>query len=236
MAEGLSLPWFQFTMNLRGEAADPLTLVLTGAAMNEEEFLQHHREGIVAFYKRDNDKLAIKIMNIAKMVLLYLFGEVEAAEKCRTIWETGSAVSSTHFVAYYSVLFSGLTSLGLARKYPRKRRLYKRRAKKHITRLESMVRMGGVNALLSLKFLCAEKLTLKEGPEKTQEARSAFEDTITLAARTGSRLVRALACERLGYFLLERQEIRSAGDYLKQAFTQVSTSSTESPLSSKLRS
>jgi hypothetical protein len=232
MAEGLSLPWFQFTMNLRGEAADPL--VLTGAAMNEAEFLQRHRQGIGTFHRRGNDSVFVKSMNMVKMILLYLFGELEAAEKCRTIWETGSPVTTTHFVAYFSVLFSGLTSLGLARKYPRKRRLYKRRAKKHIARLESMVRMGGVNALLILKFLCAEQLTLKEGLEKTQEARYAFEDTITLAARTGSRLVRALACERLGYFLLERHETRSAGDYLKQAFTQVSTSSIYSPLSWKL--
>jgi hypothetical protein len=36
MADGLSAPWLQFAMNLRNKALDPL--VLTGDAMNDEEF------------------------------------------------------------------------------------------------------------------------------------------------------------------------------------------------------
>ena len=36
LADGLSAPWLQFAMNLRNKALDPL--VLTGDAMNDEEF------------------------------------------------------------------------------------------------------------------------------------------------------------------------------------------------------
>jgi hypothetical protein len=42
MAEGLSSPWLQFTMNLQGKAVNPL--VLTGDGMNEEEFIRYNTE------------------------------------------------------------------------------------------------------------------------------------------------------------------------------------------------
>jgi len=111
MADALSTPWLQFAMNLRKKALDPL--VLTGDAMNEEEFVKQNT---------DNDRMvAVRNMNLVKMILLYIFGDLEGADQTRRVWEQRNG-EGTHFMMYLSVLMSGLTSLGLARKCRRKRR------------------------------------------------------------------------------------------------------------------
>jgi hypothetical protein len=60
IAEGLSAPWLQFTMNLQGKAADPL--ILTGDGMNEEEFIRYNTES--------KQMMAVKNMHFIKMILL----------------------------------------------------------------------------------------------------------------------------------------------------------------------
>jgi hypothetical protein len=60
MAEGLSAPWLQFTMNLQGKAADPL--ILTGDGMNEEEFVRYNTES--------KQMMAVRNMHFIKMILL----------------------------------------------------------------------------------------------------------------------------------------------------------------------
>jgi hypothetical protein len=205
MAEGLSAPWLQFTMNLQGKAADPL--VLTGDGMNEEEFIRYNTE--------NNQKRAVRNLHIAKMVLLYIFGELEAADYSRRACE---GVDGTHFMLYFVALFSGLTCLGLARRYPKKRRRYLSPVRRYIKKMEKLVKDGAVNATLILRFLRAEKLTL-DGD--LQDVKKAFNETISLAGRTGFRLIKALACERVADYLLERRETVLAADYMQQAYSQV---------------
>jgi hypothetical protein len=63
MAEGLSAPWLEFTINLHGKAADPL--FLTGDGMNEEEFIRYNTE--------NNPTRALRNLHLTKMVVLYIF-------------------------------------------------------------------------------------------------------------------------------------------------------------------
>jgi hypothetical protein len=207
MAEGLSAPWLQFTMNLQGKAADPL--VLTGNGMNEQEFIRYNTE--------NKHMMAVRNLHLTKMVLLYIFGELEAADYSRRVWEEGS-VHDTHFMMYFIVLFSGLTCLGLAQKYPKKRRRYLSPVRQYIKKMEKLVKDGAVNATLILRFLRAEKLALNGD---LPDVKKAFDETISLAARTGSRLIKALACERVGKYMLERKEPVLAADYTQQAYSQV---------------
>jgi hypothetical protein len=207
MAEGLSAPWLQFTMNLQGKAADPL--VLTGDGMNEEEFIRYNTE--------NNHMMAVRSLHIIKMVLSYIFGELEAADYSRRLIEQGSVVD-THFTIYFVVLFSGLTCLGLARRYPKKRRRYLSPVRRYIHKMEMLVKDGAVNATLILRFLRAEKLALNGG---LLDAKKAFDETISLAGRIGFRLIKALACERVGNYMLERREPVLAADYIQQAYFQV---------------
>jgi hypothetical protein len=208
MAEGLTAPWLQFTMNLQGKAVDPL--VLTGDGMNEEEFFRYSTE--------NKHMMAVRNLHLAKMVLLYIFGKLEAADYSRHVWEEGTGAEGTHFMIYFSVLFSGLTCIGLARRYPKKRRRYLSPVRRYIKKMEKLVKGGDVNATLILRFLRAEKLTLTGD---LPDVKKAFDDSISLAARTGFRLIRALACERAGNFMLERREPLLAADYMQQAYFQV---------------
>ena len=209
MAEGLSAPWLQFTMNLQGKASDPL--VLTGDGMNEEEFIRHQTA--------NNHMMAVRNLHLVKMILLYIFGDLEAAEQSRLVWEEGTGAEGTHYMMYLSILFSGLTCLGLARRYPKKRARYLVAVRRYIKKLERLVKNGAVNALLILRFLRAEQLALKD--EDLSVVRKAFEETIRLAGRTGFRLINALACERIGHYILVRREPLMAADYLQQAWIQV---------------
>jgi hypothetical protein len=204
MAEGLSAPWLQFTMNLQGKAADPL--VLTGDGMNEEEFIRYNTE--------NKHMVAVRNLHFIKMVLLYIFGELEAADISRL----EGSVGGTHFMMYFIVLFSGLTCLGLARKYPKKRRRYLSPVRRYIKKMEKLAKDGSVNATLILRFLQAEKLALNGG---LPDVKKAFDETISLAGRTGFRLIKALACERVGNYMLECREPVLAADYIQQSYFQV---------------
>jgi hypothetical protein len=208
MAEGLSAPWLQFTMNLQGKAVNPL--VLTGDGMNEEEFIRYNTE--------NKHMMAVRNLHLTKMVLLYIFGELEAADYSRLVWEEGTGTEGTHFMIYFIVLFSGLTCLGLARRYPKKRRRYLYPVRRYIKKMEKLVKDGGVNATLILRFLRAEKLALSGD---LPDVKKAFDETISLAGRTGFRLINALACERMGNYMLERREPMLASDYMQQAYLQV---------------
>jgi hypothetical protein len=204
MAEGLSAPWLQFTMNLQGKSADPL--VLTGDGMNEEDFIRYNTE--------NKHMVAVRNLHFIKMILLYIFGELEAADISRL----EGSVDGTHFMIYFIVLFSGLTCLGLARRYPKKRRRYLAPVRRYIKKMEMLVKDGAVNATLILRFLRAEKLALNGG---VPEVKKAFDETISLAGRTGFRLIKALACERVGHYMLECREPVLAADYIQQAYFQV---------------
>jgi hypothetical protein len=208
MAEGLSVPWLQFVMNLQGKAVNPL--VLTGDGMNEEEFIRYNTE--------NKHMMAVRNLHLTKMVLLYIFGELEAADLSRQVWEEGTGVEGTHFMIYFIVLFSGLTCLGLARRYPKKRRHYLSPVRRYIKKMEKLVKDGDVNATLILRFLRAEKLALSGD---LPDVKKAFDETISLAGRTGFRLIKALACERMGNYMLERREPMLASDYMRQAYLQV---------------
>jgi hypothetical protein len=148
----------------------------------------------------------------------YIFGELEAADYSRRVWEEGTGAEGTHFMIYYIVLFSGLTCLGLAQKYPKKRRRYLSPVRRYIKKMEKLVKDGAVNATLILRFLRAEKLALNGD---FPDVKKAFDETISLAARTGSRLIKALACERVGIYMLEHKEPVLAADYTQQAYSQV---------------
>lgn len=178
--------------------------------MNEEEFLKRHTTA-------GNQGLAVRTLHFAKMLLLYVFGELEAADKSRALWEEGAGIGGTIFMIYYATLFSGLVSLGLARKFPSKRRFYARRARPHIAMLEQLLKGGCVNAMLPLRFLEAELLSLKG---ETMKVKGAYDAAINLAARTGSLLIKATAYERVGRVMLERNEHVWAAVYLGQAVEQ----------------
>jgi hypothetical protein len=148
----------------------------------------------------------------------YIFGELEAAEHSRRVVEEGKGAEGTHFMMYFIVLFSGLTCLGMARRYPKKRRRYLSPLRRYIKKMEMLVKDGAVNATLILRFLRAEKLALNGG---VPDVKKAFDETISLAGRTGFRLIKALACERVGHYMLECREPVLAADYLQQAYFQV---------------
>jgi len=77
---------------------------------------------------------------------------------------------------------------------------------------------GCVNAMLVLRFLQAERLALRGD---VHAVRKAYDKTIKIAGRTGSRLVKALAFERAGSFLLDRGDPSLASDYFQQAVSEV---------------
>jgi predicted ATPase len=200
------LPFLQLSMNLMGGSENPV--VLSGEAMREDEFL--HRLEVM-----NEGSVAKIMMTYAKIMLLYLFGELELADvERRKITPTRDAIS-TYYMKYLNYFFSAMICLGLAHKG--RKRYYKRQAKFYVDKLREYAALGSVNSVPLLKLVEAERKSLDP---KNKDAEKDFQTAISMAGRCGYRLVKAMACERAGEYLLDRDRARAA-DYLQDAVEEL---------------
>jgi hypothetical protein len=133
---------------LAGAGGDPL-VVLTGDGMNEEEFIRYNTE--------NKHMMAVRNLHLAKWFFYTIFfGELEAADYSRQVWEEGTEQRGSSFMIYFSVLFS--VCIGLSTGTPRRGGAASP-VQRYIQEDEKLVKGGDVNATLILRFLRAEKLT-----------------------------------------------------------------------------
>jgi histidine kinase len=208
----MTVPWLQLTQNLLGKSADPTRL--TGESMNEDQYLQQYAD-------RPRGEIhdeALVMLHYARMVLLYLFGELEQAEADRRKYVNYKNEMSTFFLRFYNLFFCGLTCLGMAHKGKRVS-YYKRQARWYLAQLQNYAEAGSGNCVPMLALLRAEQLSISD---KKEGALVEYEQAITMSGRCGFRLFNGIACERAGEYLIACGNEEKGGDYLQRAFDEYS--------------
>ena len=196
-----SLPFWQFVLNLLGDAKDPL--LMTGSAMNEDDFLGMKNTCPWGYYH----------YLILKSVLCNIFKDYETAAKLAI--ERGMSYEKKNGspLAMLDTLHQGISFYAMARK-TRKRR-YVRKAKKIKSIVSTWVDKGNVNVRHYLPLLEAEDAAFRR---KSDDARRLYSEAITLASRSGFQHNAALASERLGEYLYhDLNEKERARPYFKDA-------------------
>ena len=205
------LPWLQLTGNLLGKSED--VLKLTGNTMDEDKLCKEYHEKS----KQNNSPHDVwMLLNIhyARLVLLCVLGEWELAEADRKKYSGLGGQTGTSYLKFYSYFLSGLTCLVMAGRSKRVR-YYKRKANFYLKEFQSRAKAGCVNSIPKLKLMQAEQLALSK---KNDDALEAYNQSIAMASRSGFRLVKGIACERAGEYLLASNRTEDAIEYLQQSF------------------
>jgi hypothetical protein len=207
-------PWLQLTQNLLGKTKN--VLILTGDAMNEEETLAGTTSASFSI-QNENPTSVFTFFNVhyAKRALLYTFGEFKMADDDRKQTGRLGGEVATVYAKLYDFAFSCLTCLAMARQGKRTR-YYKRQASIYRKELSKRAEQGCVNCVPLLALISAEKLALKD---KSGDA-TLYKQAIAMLGRSGFRMIKAIACERAGQYLLECGEIERSKDFLQQAWDE----------------
>jgi predicted ATPase len=193
-------PLWQAVHNLTGRAAgDPK--VLTGQVMEQDYMIQ---------YARENNKTLLIWCHFYRMLLAYLFCDMELAavhaSVCR-VAESNPFGSSDHVLLLF---FDGLVTLSQG-KLNRQRQ---KTAQQCIKTFKVWSKQSPENFLGKLYFLEAE---LAAASDDYNRAHSKYTAAISLSREGGYILQHALANERAGKYLLRRGEKDLAHTYLKEA-------------------
>jgi predicted ATPase len=198
------LPWLQLTLNLMGKSNNPL--VLTGNVMNEDDF--------EAQVRTSNYVAAAAHASYARLILYYVFGDLDLAEAERKLQVQYSEVDKLSFMKCFNVLFCGLTCLGLARKDKAKRKIHQRRARAYIKELEAYSKVGSANCVPMLALLEAEFATMLGTKGSFMDT---YDAAIAMASRSGFRLMKGIACERAAEYAMSSGDLEMAGEYVESA-------------------
>jgi hypothetical protein len=191
---------WQAILNLRGFAENHL--VLTGTAMNEEEFLaltadpKHASNNIVFYYIR-----AFLYAIFAEHQL----GADHAVANSKWLFANNPSYPALGCTAYYM----GLSLVDTAERT--KKSVYKKYAKQMFSKIKAYIRKGNPNVWHYRYALAAEMQVLDHG--KAQLAGPKFESAISFATRGGFIHDAALINERYGRFLLRRLKDKEKGMY-----------------------
>ena len=200
----IARPTWQLLLNLSGRSTDPL--ILTGEAMDEEEFVRNETSR--------NNKGALQVYWANKGQLAYHFGDYDEAERVFTKFERTKANLATHILVSIHGYFYALTVLALAR--ATKKRKYKGAARKAIKQVRLWVDNGSINHTHKLILLNAEYEALS--CRDPQKVRISYDSAIVAASRAGFANDAAIASERAGICLLELGDNYWAAEYLSRSF------------------
>lgn len=200
------IPLFQGILNLLGRSEDPL--ILTGEAMNQDEFLQNAEEkGIPT---------AIQKVFLVRMQLAYYFGDIDLALEMLESCDKLMATVKAHMVFEVYTFFCGLIYLGQAQK--KRKQYYMKKAQGMTKRLKTWVKDGAVNCVHKLWLLEAEYSVLKGGKRgQNEKIRRLYDTAISTASRSGFIHDAALANERAGAWSLSQDDEFWASSYLSRA-------------------
>jgi tetratricopeptide (TPR) repeat protein len=196
-------PCVQLVLNLMGKSDNPL--VLTGAAMNEEECL-------VAWRKTKNVQ-AEQRFYVCRMFLAYYFDDLPTAEKMSSKLVGPMEFGYTPWIAPRTMM-QGMIAFALFKSTRRRR--YRRRGLASMRKIESFLRGGNVNCHHMLLLLRAEHATI-DG-RKRDDVQHAFGEAIIVSGRLGFLQNQALGNERAGVYFLEQKDTVWAATYLTRAY------------------
>lgn len=193
-------PLWQTVHNFMGKAGgDPK--VLTGQIMEQGYTIQ---------YARENNKTLLIWSHFYRLLLAYMFGDIESAEVhacvCR-VAESNPFGSSDRVLL---VFYDGLVTLARGNLT----RVQQKRARKCIKTFKTWSRQCPENFLGKLYFLEAEMAVASDDYDR---AHSKYTSAISLSREGGYILQHALVNERAGKFFLRRGKTELAHGYLKEA-------------------
>lgn len=203
----IHVPLLQYALNLMGEAEDPL--VLTGEAMNQNDFL------LAA--KKETDQIAIRTLNHRLLALAMLFGQdLERTEELFVATTKGELEIKTSIIQLDVSFLGALLYMDLAQATG-KNKLYSRKARQQMREIEKWVKKGNVNCLDLLQLLKAEHLSVQR-KSTVREVRHAYNVAIQSSMKCGFIHNAALANERAAkYFLEQHDDMDWAKFYLARA-------------------
>jgi hypothetical protein len=195
-------PLWQTVHNFTGKAhGDPK--ILTGEIMEQSYMLQ---------YARENNKTLLIWCHFYRLLLAYLFGDMESAEVhasvCR-VAENNPFGSSDHVLLMF---YDGLVTMAQGRMNRNRQRV----ANRCIKTFKSWSKQSPENFLGKLYFLEAE---LAASNDDSNRAHAKYTAAISLSREGGYILQHALANERAGKYFLRRGEKDLAHSYLKEALS-----------------
>ena len=198
------LVYRQGALNLMGRCDNPV--ILTGEAMNEEEFLRD--EKIV------NVVGTLQTFWTVANQLAYYFDDVDyAGEMAEKMWQRSRDNDGTQFYVPTNFMFFALTALELSKRTGK--RAFRRQARKQTKGLEGWVKRDALNTQHKLILVYAERATQTEiDPEKVK---SMFDEAIVASSRSGFTQDAALANERAGRYFVERNDSCLASSYLARS-------------------
>lgn len=200
----LCQPFLQFVHNLMGLSPDPL--VLTGDAMNQDEFLQQAT--------RSENARCRHTLHQYRMIVCYIFNDYDAAlSSCKELIYAEWAM----FFFCTRLAFEALTHFAVAARQSTRRRPV-RQARSVLRRLKTNMSKGCPNLYHLVALLTAEDLALsKKGSTDFPRVREAYDHAISTAGRLGILHIQAIANERAGLYCLCRGETDWASTYLTRA-------------------
>ena len=180
-----SLPIRQAALNLMGLSRDPL--VLTGENMNEETFMSEVIEKSAVN--------AVCIANTMKMMLAFLFDELEFAIELADTTSNIDEVLMGQFLVCTHKLYAGLIHISM---YKRTRDLsWRQKAESSAERMRAWAKAGPWNCEHRRNLLEAELLCADEGVN--EETIQLYSAAIEGSAKNGFASDHALALERAGH-------------------------------------
>ena len=202
----LALVFNQTILNLMGRSDNPV--VLTGSAMNQDEFLSD----------TNSSNIVGKVQSVWYQLnqLGFYFGDMEVASKYgEMLWNRKKSVDGSSFIVPVYLMFVCLTAMEMSRRT--RKRKYHYNARKHTKELTKWLKKQAFNVQHKLSLVLAVKATL--GKHDPNVVREMFDEAIRTAKRTGFTQDAALACEVAGRYFVSIKDEVSATSYLTSAMT-----------------
>lgn len=150
----LTLPYWQFCLNMLGQSDDPM--VLTGEAMDETTYRADAANAKVL--------LAPPTLNLVQIMLAFHFDSTHMLQDLLTEFETYEKVPVGHFVQYFSRFFLALSYIKLYRSFWKGSD--KRMARKYSNQVRKWTLNGCPNTKCLWALLQAELSTLARRPNR----------------------------------------------------------------------
>lgn len=187
---------------------------MNGSAMVEKDFVRRGQNS-------SECAASLLLLIYAKLFLFYLLGELELADQERCKIDPKLDFVGSYVVKPLKDFYVCMTCLGLARKQGSKK--YVRLAKPYIDFMAEQAKAGSPNWIHVLKLMQAEEMSLTANNKNdSHNVCRVYDEAIVMAGRTGFRLIKAIALERAGDYMLtvEGEKSQSAADYLEQSWTE----------------
>lgn len=201
----LSLPFWQFFLNMMGQSDYPT--ILSGEAMDEETF--------IADAANANVLLASQILDAVRIVLICHF-EISslALRKLIVAYEAIETPMVGHFMKYQASFYVGLSYIQLYRSFAK--RSDRRKASKIANNLRKLTLDGCPNTKPLWALMNAELATLARKHD-AKHVESLFRDAIQESSVVQNMCLEAMTNERAGRYCQSKSNEEAARRYMERA-------------------